>query len=193
LRAAYPPPLRWLTAMSFSALLLEGVLTNWIALLVTGAGSSPATGSLCLTAFAAALLLGRLGYSATASRVNRVLFVRTMGLLVILGIAGLVTFPTHLAITVTGAAAAGLGLANLHPFCTAAVGHAADATDEENALGRMNRIAYIGIALESLLIAGLTALLGLKAAIALVGLLAITFIAQARLFDSTTQPQTTPS
>lgn len=80
--------------------------------------------------------------------------------------------------------AAGLGLANVHPFCTGAVGHGANADSEEDALGRMNRIAYGGIALESLLISGLTAAFGLSTAIALVGLLGLLFIVKAPLLDS---------
>ena len=184
LQVAYPPRLRWVTAMSFAALLLEGVFTNWIAILVTDAGASLATGSLCLTVFAAALFLGRLSYSVAAQHLDRVTVARAMGVLLVLGTAVLVVLPAHAPVAVAGSGAAGLGLANLHPFCTGAVGHGAHADSEEDALGRMNRVSYAGIALESLLISGLTAAFGLSTAIALVGLLGVLFIVKAPLLDT---------
>ncbi|MDA3642938.1 hypothetical protein LZ318_37550 [Saccharopolyspora indica] len=183
-RTAWPARLRWLTAMSFSALLLEGALTNWIAVLVVGSGASLLTAGLGLTAFATALCAGRLGYGTVAARVDQVVLVRVMGGLVLAGIAGLVLLSTAAGAVLVSAAVAGLGLANLHPFCTGAVGHGSAPDDEEQQLGRLNRIAYTGIAVEGVLIAGLTALLGLHGAIAVVGLLAAVFVCKASIFSA---------
>jgi|UPI000831833D MFS family permease len=182
LRAAYPPRLRWLTAMSFSALLLEGAVVNWLAVLVAGSGAPLFVSGLGLTVFATTLCLGRLSYGAIAGRVDQVMFVRTMGLLVLVGIAGVALWTDEAAIVLASAAALGFGLANLHPFCTGAVGHGSEPEAEELHLGRMNRVAYTGIAFEGVLVAGLTALFGLAAALAAVGLTAAVFVAKAHLF-----------
>ncbi|WP_280402445.1 MFS transporter [Nocardia carnea] len=184
LRAAYPPRLRRLTVLSFSALLLEGTLMNWIAVVVVGSGGSLTAASLSLTVFAGAICVGRLGYGPVSRWADRVVAVRISGVLVLTGIATLVLFPgaTSTALTLLAAATAGLGLANLHPFCTATVGHAAPAGTEEIALGRLNRIAYAGIALEGVLVAALTSSVGLDAAIGILGLLALLFVFGARQF-----------
>ncbi|GAA0537394.1 hypothetical protein GCM10011581_44160 [Saccharopolyspora subtropica] len=183
-KAAYPPRLRWLAAMSFSALLLEGALTNWIAVLVADAGVSLFSAGLGLTAFATALCLGRLCYGTIARHVDQVGFVRVMGGSVVVGTTGLVLFTSAPEVMLISAAAAGFGLANLHPFCTGAVGHSSAPGEEEHQLGRLNRIAYIGIAFEGVLVAGLTALLGLPTAIAVVGSLAVIFVVKAPIFST---------
>ncbi|MGW0179254.1 MFS transporter [Nocardia sp. NPDC003345] len=184
IRAAYPPRLRRLTAMSFTALLLEGALMNWLTVVVVNAGGSLTAAGTALTVFIGALCLGRLAYGPLSPRVDRVRFARSCGLLLVAGIAGIVQpfWQGDIAFTLVCAAAAGLGLSNLHPFCTATVGHTAAAGTEEEALGKLNRVAYTGIALEGVLIAALTAAIGLDAALGLLGLLALLFVFQARQF-----------
>lgn len=186
LRTAYPPRLRRLTLLSFSALLLEGTLMNWIAVVVVHSGGSLTTASLSLTVFAGAICAGRLGYGPVSRWADRVAAVRISGVLALAGITALVAAPTagSTALTMVAAATAGLGLANLHPFCTATVGHAAPAGTEEIALGRLNRIAYTGIALEGVLVAALTSSVGLEAAIGILGLLALLFVFGARQFST---------
>ncbi|MEU4314580.1 MFS transporter [Nocardia sp. NPDC024068] len=188
LRAAYPPQLRRLTAMSFAALLLEGALMNWLTVVVVNAGGSLTAASTALTVFIGALCAGRLAYGPLSGRLDRVRFARYCGVLLVAGIAGIVQPFWHgpAAITLLCAAAAGLGLSNLHPFCTATVGHTAAAGSEETALGKLNRVAYTGIALEGVLIAALTAVLGLDAALGLLGLLALLFVFQAHQFATGT-------
>lgn len=187
IREAYPSPLRWMTAMSFSALLLEGMLTNWLAILAVRSGASLTSASFALTLFMGCVCAGRLAFGPLSRHLDRVWSVRISGLLVIAGIAGIVTHSATGAATLAVAASAtGLGLANLHPFCTGSVGHGVTAGDEEQALGKLNRIAYTGIALEGVLVGALAAAVGLAPAMAVIGLLAILFVVKAPLFTTHT-------
>ncbi|BBZ06967.1 MFS transporter [Mycolicibacterium doricum] len=185
IRVAYPPSLRWLTAMSFSALLLEGMLTNWLAILAVHSGASLTSAGLALTLFIGSVCAGRLGFGPLSRHLDRVWLVRISGLFVIAGITGIVTHSVTGSVALAVASAVtGLGLANLHPFCTGSVGHGVNAGDEERALGKLNRIAYTGIALEGVLIGALAAAIGLTPAIAVIGLLAFLFVVKAPLFTT---------
>ncbi len=185
IQVAYPPSLRWLTAMSFSALLLEGMLTNWLAILAVHSGASLTSASFTLALFIGAVCAGRLAFGPLSRHLDRVWSVRVSGLLVIAGIGGIVTHSvTGTAALAAASAVTWLGLANLHPFCTGSVGHGVDAGDEEQALGKLNRIAYIGIALEGVLVGALAAAVGLAPAVAVIGLLAILFVIKAPLFTT---------
>ncbi|MFE5480284.1 MFS transporter [Nocardia sp. NPDC056541] len=185
IRAAYPSDLRWLTAMSFSALLLEGMLTNWLAILAVHSGASLTSATLALTVFIGSICVGRMAFGPLSRYLDRVWSARISGLLVIVGVAGIVTHSQSGAAALAAASvAAGLGLANLHPFCTGSVGHGVAPGDEEHALGKLNRVAYIGIALEGMLIGALAAVVGLAVAMAAIGLLAILFVVKAPLFTT---------
>ncbi|MFD4356200.1 MFS transporter [Nocardia sp. NPDC058518] len=183
IQVAYPSDLRWLTAMSFSALLLEGMLTNWLAILAVHSGASLTSATLALTLFIGSICIGRLAFGPLSQYLDRVWSVRISGLLVVVGIAGIVTHSqTGTAALAVASVAAGLGLANLHPFCTGSVGHGVDPGNEEQALGKLNRVAYTGIALEGVLIGALAAIFGLAVAMAIIGILAIVFMVKASLF-----------
>ncbi|MFE1591088.1 MFS transporter [Nocardia sp. NPDC058705] len=185
IRVAYPPSLRWLTAMSFSALLLEGMLTNWLAILAVHSGASLTAATLALTLFIGSICLGRLAFGPLSRHLDRVWSVRISGLLVIVGITGIVTHSTTgSAALAVAAVVSGIGLANLHPFCTGSVGHGVDSGGEEQALGKLNRVAYTGIALEGVLIGALAAVFGLAVAMAVIGVLAILFVVKAPLFTT---------
>ena len=111
-----------LGALAFCALLAEGAVSDWSAILLdreTEAG--PSLAALGLAAFSLTMGFGRLAADPLAGRLGRVAVVRGGGLLAAAGLALALT-SAGAAIGITGFALMGAGLAGLFPLALSAAG-----------------------------------------------------------------------
>jgi len=111
-----------LGALAFCALLAEGAVSDWSAILLereTEAG--PSLAALGLAAFSLMMGAGRLAADPLAGRFGRVAVVRAGGLLAFAGLALALTTGSA-AIAIAGFALMGAGLAGLFPLALSAAG-----------------------------------------------------------------------
>ena len=111
-----------LGALAFCALLAEGAVSDWSAILLdreTEAG--PSLAAFGLAAFSLTMGVGRLAADPFAGRFGRVAVVRAGGLLASAGL-GLALVSSSAAIGIAGLALMGAGLAGLFPLALSAAG-----------------------------------------------------------------------
>jgi len=114
-----------LGALAFCALLAEGAVNDWSAILLdreTGAG--PSLAALGLAAFSLTMGFGRLAADPLAGRFGRVAVVRTGALLAFAGLA-LALASAIAVVGIAGFALMGAGLAGLFPLALSAAGETA--------------------------------------------------------------------
>ncbi len=113
-----------LGALAFCALLAEGAVGDWSAILLdreTAAG--PALAALGLTAFSLTMGAGRLAADPLAGRFGRAAVVRAGALLAVAGLAlALASTAAGIAAGIAGFALMGAGIAGLFPLALAAAG-----------------------------------------------------------------------
>jgi MFS family permease len=174
------PPRRLyvLGALAFACLLIEGASADWSALyLVSELGTSAAVGAVGFAAFSLAMAAGRLLGDALVARFGAVAVVRGGGALAGGGF-GLALLAGHPAAGILGFACLGAGMASIVPIVFRAAGSVGGMTAGV-ALAAVSTTGYVGFLVGPPAIGGLSELIGLQTALALLVLLAVAITALA--------------
>jgi MFS family permease len=177
----FAPPTRALAALgalAFCALLAEGAVGDWSAIVLdreTEAG--PSRAALGLAAFSLAMGFGRLAADPLAERLGGPAVIRGGGLLAAAGLALALAGGTA-ASGIAGFAVMGAGLAGLFPLALSAA--AAGAGAAAPALAAVSTTGYLGFVAGPALIGLLSEATSLRTALALVGLLCLAAAGLAR-------------
>ncbi|WP_210036852.1 MFS transporter [Pseudonocardia parietis] len=165
---AHIPALLFLVLLAVSALLLEGVLTDWTAVLASGPPFSDATvAALIVAAFSSAMTLSR----AFSARVLRAVGPRTVvvtsssTLLVTVAVSALQSSPAGL---LAGTVLAGLAIGPLFPMVMSAAG-ARDPDNAGSVTAKVTACGYLAYLGGPPAVGFLSGRLGLPVALALVG------------------------
>jgi MFS family permease len=162
-----------LGALAFCALLAEGAVGDWSAILLdreTEAG--PSLAALGLAAFSLTMGFGRLAADPLAERLGRPAVIRGGGLLAAAGLALALAGGTA-ASGIAGFAVMGGGLSGLFPLALSAAAAAAGDAAAAPALAAVSTTGYLGFVAGPALIGLLSEATSLPAALALVGLLCL--------------------
>jgi MFS family permease len=183
-RFARPTPaLAALGALAFCALLAEGAVGDWSAILLdreTEAG--PALAALGLAAFSLTMGFGRLAADPLAERLGRVAVVRGGALLAAAGLALALAGGTA-ASGIVGFSVMGAGLAGIFPLALSAAAEGGGAAAP--ALAAVSTTGYFGFIVGPALIGLLSDATSLPTALALVAVLCLAAAALARAARAT--------
>jgi fucose permease len=139
LRAWTEPRTLLVGVFVFAAAFTEGTGNDWLGVaMIDGHGADAALGSLTFAVFLGAMTVGRWFGPELLDRLGRVLTVRLMAGIALIGLV-LVVFGPSLPVAMVGAALWGLGTALGFP-----VGMSAAADDPREAAGRVSVVASIG-------------------------------------------------
>ncbi len=167
-----------LGALSFCALIAEGSVTDWSAILLdreTSAG--PSLAALGLAAFSLTMGAGRLAADPLAERFGRVAVIRAGGLLAAAGLALALAGATAAA-GIAGFAVMGAGLAGTFPLALAAAGAGDGPTAP--ALAAVATTGYAGFIAGPALIGLLSEATSLPLALSVIGVLCLAITALSR-------------
>ncbi len=139
LKAWTEPRTLLIGAFVFAAAFTEGTGVDWLGVaIIDGYGAAPALGALTFAIFLAAMTLGRWFGPGLIDRHGRVLMVRILGVIALVGLA-MVVWGSTLPVAMAGAALWGLGVALGFP-----VGMSAAGDDPALAPARVSVVATIG-------------------------------------------------
>jgi MFS family permease len=177
-----------LGALAFCALLAEGAVNDWSAILLdreTTAG--PSLAALGLAAFSLTMGIGRLAADPLAGRWGRVAVVRGGGLLACAGLAPALVSASA-AVGIAGFALMGAGLAGLFPLALSAAGETAGPAAP--ALAAVATSGYGAFIAGPALIGLISEATSLPLALSLVGVLCLAAAALARATQPRAMPET---
>ena len=139
LKAWTEPRTLLIGAFVFAAAFTEGTGVDWLGVaIIDGYSAAPALGALTFAIFLAAMTLGRWFGPGLIDRYGRVLVIRILGALALVGLA-LVVWGSTLPLAMAGAALWGLGVALGFP-----VGMSAAGDDPAHAPARVSVVATVG-------------------------------------------------
>jgi len=154
-----------LGAISFCALLAEGSVGDWSAVLLDDVrGASPGLAAGGLAAFSATMGFGRLAADPLADRFGPVRVTRAGALVALAGLL-VVVLPLPPGAGIAGYLLMGAGLAGLFPLALAAAARA-DGAAPATAIAAISTAGYVGFLLGPAMIGGVAELASLPAALA---------------------------
>ena len=159
-----------LSLIAFVGFVAEGTVNDWSAVYLRHVTSAPvAFASLGFFAFSVTMSAVRLIADRIVVRIGRVGFIRAVTVVTIIGFAAVVAAPVPV-VGVIGFAVAGLGLSGIVPMAWGAAGRKQPQAPGR-AIAAVAACGYLGFLVAPVLVGALAGLLGLRAAMAAVGLL----------------------
>jgi MFS family permease len=171
-----PRALAPLGVIAFAVLLCEGAIGDWSAIyLREHLGSSPAVAARGYVVFALAMTAGRLMGDELTRRVGPAAIIRGGGVLLLIGLAIILLSPVPW-LAILGFGLVGAGIASTFPLVISAAGRT-PRIDSGRAIAALATVGYAGGFFGPPLIGALAAVVSLRGALALLGIVGLIMLA----------------